>query len=190
MLSAGDLVLCRYIMRTEGFDVAGATSVCVQHGMMQCRFNKQNKMVSAEMMFDVMGFMQQLQRASAISPESSIVPNTIDMALQPSREARAIIKAEPPFAMMHVNEPWTNLSGLRQSDVEGRPLSDVLRLHATQEEQMYALAADCSIGRAGSAILMTHNRLSPTEPSLIYLKVCMHLCLYAFAWPNPVCIAI
>lgn len=36
-------------------------SPCVQHGMLQCRFNKQNKMVGAEMMFDVMGFMQQLQ---------------------------------------------------------------------------------------------------------------------------------
>ena len=36
-------------------------SPCVQHGMLQCRFNKQNKMVAAEMMFDVMGFMQQLQ---------------------------------------------------------------------------------------------------------------------------------
>jgi hypothetical protein len=29
--------------------------------MLQCRFNRHNKMVSAEMMFDVMGFMQQLQ---------------------------------------------------------------------------------------------------------------------------------
>ena len=36
-------------------------SPCVQHGMLQCRFNKQNKMIGAEMMFDVMGFMQQLQ---------------------------------------------------------------------------------------------------------------------------------
>jgi hypothetical protein len=32
-----------------------------QHGMMQCNFNKDNKMTSAEMVFDVMGFMQQLQ---------------------------------------------------------------------------------------------------------------------------------
>ena len=35
------------------------------------------------MMFDVMGFMQQLQRASSVTPESSIVPNTIDMAMHP-----------------------------------------------------------------------------------------------------------
>lgn len=61
MLAAGDLVMCRYIMRTEDFEKVGALCSCVQHGIMQCRFNKQNKMISAEMMFDVMGFMQQLQ---------------------------------------------------------------------------------------------------------------------------------
>lgn len=62
-----------------------------------------------------------------------------------------------------------------------------------QEEQMYALAADCSIGSAGSAILMTHSRSAQGEPALIYLKVkrermnCIHrvhcvkftsLCIY------------
>ena len=61
MVAAGDLVMCRYIMRTEGHDLVGAAGACVQHGMLQCRFNRHNKMVSAEMMFDVMGFMQQLQ---------------------------------------------------------------------------------------------------------------------------------
>ena len=61
MLAAGDLIMCRYVMHTEGYDVVGAVSSCVQHGMMQCRFNKHNKMIAAEMMFDVMGFMQQLQ---------------------------------------------------------------------------------------------------------------------------------
>ena len=40
-----------------------------------------------------------------------------------------------------------------------------------QEEQIYALAADCSIGSAGSAILMTHSRTAQKEPALIYLKV-------------------
>ena len=70
-------------MCSVGHEMVGAFSPCVQHGMLQCRFNKQNKMVSAEMMFDVMGFMQQLQRASSVTPESSIVPNTLDMAMHP-----------------------------------------------------------------------------------------------------------
>jgi hypothetical protein len=47
-------------------------------------------------------------------------------------QARAIIKAEPPFAIMHINEPWTAISGLTQSEAEGQNLSDILRLHSTQ----------------------------------------------------------
>ena len=208
MLSAGDLVMCRYLMKTEGHEVVGAASPVVQHGMVQCRFNKQNKMFSAEMVFDVMGFMQQLQRASLTSPENSITPNTIDMALQPSREARAVIKAEPPFALMHVNEAWMEMAGTSSfpgvgsnggdggggngggnggtggrsgggmggssSGPSGRmetSLCDALRLHPSQEEQLYTLAADCSIGRAGSAILMTRCLVDPSHPALICFKV-------------------
>ena len=61
MLAAGDLIMCKYVMRIEGYEIVGARSGCIQHGMIHCKFNKQNKMISAEMMFDVMGFMQQLQ---------------------------------------------------------------------------------------------------------------------------------
>lgn len=152
MLAAGELIMCRYILRTEGFESVGAHCSVVQHGMLQCRFNKANKIAAAEMIFDVMGFMQQLQviqidffhffadttvamqRATAISPETSIVPNTIEMALQPSTEvskssarhircitttfalyqARAIVKTEPPFLVVHINEAWTDLSGHSQ----------------------------------------------------------------------------
>ena len=49
------MYVCMYVF------IFSIYSPCVQHGMLQCRFNKQNKMVAAEMMFDVMGFMQQLQ---------------------------------------------------------------------------------------------------------------------------------
>ena len=104
------------------------------------------------------------------------MPNTIDMALQPSREARAIIKADPPFALMHVNDPWTTLSGVTHTDAEGTPLCDALRLHPSQEEQLYSLAADCSIGRASSAILMTRSLVDPAHPALIYLKVRYDTC--------------
>ena len=49
--------------------------------------------------------------------------------------------------------------------------SIVLFCPVLQEEQMYALAADCSIGSAGSAILMTHSKQASGEPALLYLKV-------------------
>jgi hypothetical protein len=88
MLVAGDGLMCRYTMRTENAIACGAMMECVQHGMLQCKFNKQHKLVSAEMIFDVMGFMQQLHRASKLTPEAAVVPNTLEMALQPSEEPR------------------------------------------------------------------------------------------------------
>ena len=33
---------------------------------------------------------------------------------------------------MHINEPWTAMSGMSQVEAEGRPLSDSLRLHSSQ----------------------------------------------------------
>jgi len=61
MVAANEHVMCPFTLRTEGFEQVGATQGCVQHGMLQARFNLQNKLVAVEMMFDVMGFMQQLQ---------------------------------------------------------------------------------------------------------------------------------
>jgi hypothetical protein len=58
---AGDVVMCRYTMRTEGYQDVGLQSSYEQCGMILCRFNQNNKLLSVEMVFDVMGFMQQLQ---------------------------------------------------------------------------------------------------------------------------------
>jgi len=60
-IAAGEWVMCRFSLRTEGSELVGALYGCVQHGMLQAHFNSDNKLVAAEMTFDVMGFMQQLQ---------------------------------------------------------------------------------------------------------------------------------
>ena len=61
IVAAGEWVMCRFSLRTEGGEMVGALYGCVQHGMLQAHFNRENKLVAAEMVFDVMGFMQQLQ---------------------------------------------------------------------------------------------------------------------------------
>ncbi len=49
-------------MRVDGFEGVGAMSPCEQYGMLLCRFSPvTNKIISTEMVFDVMGFMQELQ---------------------------------------------------------------------------------------------------------------------------------
>lgn len=66
ILAAGEVVMCHFVLRSSPSptiaEVVNEYDVsCVQHGMMQMRFNRQNKITNIEMMFDVMGFMQQLQ---------------------------------------------------------------------------------------------------------------------------------
>lgn len=164
MMVAGDIVMCRYIMKIEGTELTTPQSVCTQHGMMQCRFNKQNKITAIEIMFDVMGFMQQLQRASSSSPECCISPNTLDMALQPSMEARSLIKAVGDFCVMHVNEAWTQLTGTVQSEAEGKRFLDVCGVVYLQREQLYKLCLDATTGKAGSLVIVAfHKRPSPVN---------------------------
>lgn len=60
-ISGPGMVMCRFIMRIEGKDLVGASNSCIQAGMLCCKFNELNKIVSIEITFDVMSFMQQLQ---------------------------------------------------------------------------------------------------------------------------------
>jgi hypothetical protein len=61
MINAADVVMCRFFMRSEGHDRVGAPTSLAKHGMVRCKFNKANKIVSADMSYDVMSFMQQYQ---------------------------------------------------------------------------------------------------------------------------------
>lgn len=123
------------------------------------------------------------QRASGVSPESSIVPNALHMALQPSKEAKGIVKAVPPYPVMHVNDVWTGLTGISQSHAEGQILSQVLRAYEFQNDLIFKLASDCASGRPGSTIFMSYdsrdrdssrsgqNQYKMPRPLVYYLQV-------------------
>ena len=71
-------------------------SPCVQHGMLQCRFNKQNKIVAAEMMFDVMGFMQQLQ----VREKNNLI-GRIEWDKAKSKYRRKLLSRSHPCILSH-----------------------------------------------------------------------------------------
>lgn len=112
-LASGDLLMCKYAMNVTGHEEVGGLSPCVQVGMMQCNFDRNNRITGVEMIYDVMCYMQQLQRCSKIPPEMSIVPNSLDMALQPSHTAQVILEAVSPFVTLHVNRPGPPSMGMR-----------------------------------------------------------------------------
>ena len=63
------------------------------------------------MVYDAMGFMQQLERASSSESIAQIIPNSLEIAFQPAlEEARVIIEAKPPFKIVSVNEKWCQIT--------------------------------------------------------------------------------
>lgn len=128
-----------------------------------------------------------------ISPENSIVPNTVDGAMQPSKDPCAILSATHPPTVLHANEPWKGLCGLPTESAEQRAegtLVNMLRVYDFQRDLVTKLAAECGRGMPGSAIFLSHNWRemaavtkslkdvghSTIPPLVYYIKVC---CLHA-----------
>ena len=62
-LISGDTLMMRWVYRTENAVQCGALCECYCQGMLKAQFTPNNKVATLEIAFDVMAFMQQLQRA-------------------------------------------------------------------------------------------------------------------------------
>lgn len=124
MLLTEDVLMCPFIFRSQDAVVCGALAECVKPGMLRAHFSARNKLVSLEMVYDAMGFMQQLERASGSEGTAQIIPGSLEMALSPNtNEARVITLAKPPFLIVSVNEAWTRTTKYTQMEVEGKELN-------------------------------------------------------------------
>lgn len=124
MLLTDDVLMCPFIFRSQNAVMCGALAECIMPGMLRAQFSPRNKLLSLEMVYDAMGFMQQLERASGTEGTAQIVPSSLEMALSPNtNEARVITLAKPPFLIVSVNEAWTRTTKYTQMEVEGKELN-------------------------------------------------------------------
>lgn len=124
MILTDNVLMCPFVFRSQDAVLCGALSECVMPGMLRACFGPTNKLSNVEMIFDAMGFCQQLERASGNDSMAQIIPNSLEMALSPiSDEARIITMSKPPYPIVSVNEAWTRVTGYTQVDVEGKDLS-------------------------------------------------------------------
>mmetsp|Transcript_28811 Transcript_28811/g.44006 ORF Transcript_28811/g.44006 Transcript_28811/m.44006 type:complete len:927 (+) Transcript_28811:189-2969(+) len=124
MLLTEDVLMCPFIFRSQDAVLCGALSECIMPGMLRAQFSQRNKLLSLEMVYDAMGFMQQLERASGTDNLAQVVPGSLEMALAPNaHEARVITLAKSPFLIVSVNEAWTRTTKYTQMEVEGKELS-------------------------------------------------------------------
>lgn len=130
MIITNDILMCPFIFRSQEAVWCGALAECVQPGMLRATFSRTNKLRNVEMVFDAMGFCQQLERASGNEGMAQIIPNSLEMALgtpNSDEHARVITLAKAPdFKIVSVNEAFTRVTGYTQLDVEGKDLRSAL----------------------------------------------------------------
>jgi len=127
MIVLEDVLMCPFVFRTKNAVLCGALADCVIPGMLRASFSKNNKLLSMELVFDAMGFMQQLSCSNGDENCELAIPNNLESAILPClHEARVITEATPPYSIVHVNEPWTRMTKYSQIDVEGSPLLTLL----------------------------------------------------------------
>ncbi|CAM9918459.1 unnamed protein product [Discosporangium mesarthrocarpum] len=68
--------MCRWMMRMENAVESSERFELFSYGMLAATFSPENRIVSLELMFDVMSFMQQLQRSCG-NGDFRVVPNTV-----------------------------------------------------------------------------------------------------------------
>ncbi|CAM9845162.1 unnamed protein product [Scytosiphon promiscuus] len=105
-----DALMCQWLMKTDNATECGAQCEVFSHGMLRAYFSPDNRIKRLEIVFDVMSFMQQLQRAAG-QGEFRMIPNTLAAAMQPSQQARLVLSADPPHGIAHANEAWSALMG-------------------------------------------------------------------------------
>ncbi|CAM9735100.1 unnamed protein product, partial [Hapterophycus canaliculatus] len=153
--------MCQWLMKTDNATECGAQCEVFSHGMLRAYFSPDNRIKRLEIMFDVMSFMQQLQRAAG-QGEFRMIPNTLAASVQPSQQARLVLSADPPHGIVHANEAWSALMG--HPAEEAKMFSYTLMngpAEANSDGALAALVQACvgsRLKRAGAADLVVVTR--------------------------------
>lgn len=171
MVVGGDYVMAKFEKKTVCADSSDEHVYISLTGMMTCQFSSEtNKIVNIDIVFDVMGLSQHLHAVGSLVSKYSFAPDTIESALQPSQEARAISVCDSQLSVVHINEAWTNATGCMQSQIERMSLWDTLQVVPSQHQQFDSLMSDCLRGMPLSSIFIKQNKDS-MELMLLYLKM-------------------
>ena len=167
MITEGDLLMTTWLWKTENAVACGARCEVFKQGMLQASFTPQNKIIALDFVFDVMAFMQQLQRARGVET-FDVIPNTEEAAKHEAHEARVITQADAPHAILHVNAAWTELCGYTFDECRGRSLA-ILQGPKTDRTTVSELMHDVAHRRASHMVVTNYNKRG--EPFQNYLRV-------------------
>lgn len=136
-------MMARWGMSTLNAKKIGASgahsSELSQRGMLLCKFNSAHKIVSLEIMFDVMAFMLQVKMAMGFDNFNDVViPNTVQTCVGQGRQydyPMVMTLANRPYTIVQVNERWENLTGYTGAEVVGKKSCSILQRHERQRRE-------------------------------------------------------
>ena len=126
---AGSQLMARWAMLTLNAKKCGSNTELQQRGMLICKFNSAHKIVSIEIMFDVMAFMLQVKMAMGFDNFNDIViPNTVQTCGQKVYDYPMVItSASRPYTIVQVNDRWEKLTGYTRHEVVGNRSCSILQ---------------------------------------------------------------
>lgn len=120
VIGTGPTLMCRWTMRSENAVACGCQTELELCGMLQAEFEpREVKLRRLNVMFDVMGLMQQLRRMGG-GALFQTAPSTLQMAEDPTEEPRIVFALQVPFRIRSINEAWMMHYGVTVEDCQNR----------------------------------------------------------------------
>jgi PAS domain-containing protein len=150
--------MARWEMTTTNAIKLGSKKELKKVGMLCARFNSRHKLVSLELIFDVMAFMLQLKQ-SARADFLSVVPNTVQTCVGPFGDLPMVMTlAEPPYTIVHANEKWEEMTGYKSDEVVGKHSCNILQGEGSEQKELDALAKSIQYQRPASIAITNYTR--------------------------------
>jgi len=151
-------MMARWSMNTVNAKVLGARTEVGKTGMLSVKFNAAHKIVSIELMFDVMAFMLQLKQ-SVRSTVFAVVPNTVQTCQGPFGDAGMVMTlAERPYTIVQVNRNWEKMTGWNAEDVVGKASCQIMQGPKTNKRDVAALMDAVRLKRPAFAVLTNYTK--------------------------------
>ncbi|KAL7430400.1 hypothetical protein ACHAXM_004478 [Skeletonema potamos] len=156
---AGNQLMARWSMETLNAKQCGAHSELHQNGMLFCKFNSSHKIVSLEMMFDVMAFMLQVKMAMGYDNFNDVViPNTVQTCTKEFYYPMVMTSADRPFTITKVNGRWEKLTGYKSEEVVGKSSCSILQGKDTTNEDLDLLMRPVLFKRPSCAMVTNYTK--------------------------------
>eukprot|EP00804_Cyclotella_cryptica_P021309 CCRYP_001561-RA/>CCRYP_001561-RA protein AED:0.10 eAED:0.10 QI:243/1/1/1/1/1/3/201/1267 len=158
-VTAGNQIMARWSMETLNAKKCGARTELHQQGMLFCKFNSAHKIVSLEIMFDVMAFMLQVKMAMGFENFNDVViPNTVQTCQKQYDYPMVITLADRPYTIVQVNERWENLTGYKGADVVGKCSCSILQGADTGRKELKNLMSPVLFKRPSCGMLTNYTK--------------------------------